>query len=721
MRLAVRVTAMGRATTRASAPPAARERTPVPDIDSRVPASARNARDPGSVSPAASRVAGVAALVTLLAADPALAAEFAPAAWAKSAAGGVAGFFSTPEAKELYMYTLKTLISWGVPAVVVAAAAFFVFASSRKGKDAGGKARSGAGGGPFSFLGGGAAAAPSPFAVKRLNDKLDSYTYAFEGATVSPESAERAKTRRAFDDKYAATLGKLTAGEREAVARAAEKWAREDAALRRKMAAAARRMRAQAVTKAGKKGGDVSEADAEADAALEEAFPFLDLDEAEDLEERAAARANVVAGDEAGDAARASGTDESSSESEAGTGDGFTFPGSSPSAALAKLAAKRADAEAKYVAAVAAALPAHKRGRLSKLLSDPRVSPGWEGDRDSLALPAERMARRDRKHVFVLNFFGDVQASQAAGLREEVTAILRQAKKRRGDEVVLVLNTGGGTVTGYGLAAAQLTRLRDADIKLTVCVEQVAASGGYMMACCADRLVASPFAVLGSIGVISEIPNLYERLKKEGIEFQTVTAGKFKRTLTPTKKIDPKDVEKSKADIEDVLVLFKTFVASQRPGLDIDAVATGETWFGADALKRGLCDELKTTDDVLLDMLGAGAEIFSVKYKPPRAGPAALLAGGGDDAGAFETANGARAGGWSALRALALGVAAFAGAAGGAGAGADVAGLGLAGGLPLGAGAEGRGALAMDAARAAEKVMARDGRYAAVDEDEMYF
>ena len=110
-------------------------------------ASARNARDTGSVSPAASRVAGVAALVTLLAADPALAAEFAPAAWAKSAAGGVAGFFSTPEAKELYMYTLKTLISWGVPAVVVAAAAFFVFASSRKGKDAGGKARSGAGGG----------------------------------------------------------------------------------------------------------------------------------------------------------------------------------------------------------------------------------------------------------------------------------------------------------------------------------------------------------------------------------------------------------------------------------------------------------------------------------------------------------------------------------------------------------------------------------------------
>jgi signal peptide peptidase SppA len=715
MRLAVRVTAMGRATTRASAPRSAREPTPVPEAASRVPAAPKSARAPGSVSPAASRVAGVAALVALLAADPAVAAEFAPAAWAKSAAGGVAGFFSSPEAKELYMYTLKTLISWGVPAVVVAAAVFAVVASSRKGKDA--KDANRGAGGPFSFLGGGAAAAPSPFAVKRLNDKLDSYAYAFEGATVSPESAERAKARRAFDDKYAATLGKLTAAEREAVTKAAEKWAREDASLRRKMAAAARRMRAQAVAKAGKKGGNAGgDADAEADAALEEAFPFLDLDEAEDLEERAAARARAGEADTLG--ADTSDTENPSSDSDA-SGGGFSFPGSSPSSALAKLAAKRADAEAKYVAAVAAALPAHKRGRLSKLLSDPRVSPGWEGNRDSLALPAERMARRDKKHVFVLNFFGDVQASQAAGLREEVTAVLRQAKTKRGDEVVLVLNTGGGTVTGYGLAAAQLTRLRDAGIKLTVCVEQVAASGGYMMACCADRLVASPFAVLGSIGVISEIPNLYERLKKEGIEFQTVTAGKFKRTLTPTKKIDPKDVEKSKADIEDVLVLFKTFVASQRPGLDIDAVATGETWFGADALKRGLCDELRTTDDVLLDMLKEGAEIFSVKYKPQRGGPAALLAGGGEDAGAFESVNAARGGGWNAIRALALGVAAFAGAAGGGAAGgADVAGLGLTGGL--GAGPSG-GALAMDAARAAEKVMARDGRYAAVDDDEMYF
>jgi signal peptide peptidase SppA len=314
------------------------------------------------------------------------------------------------------------------------------------------------------------------------------------------------------------------------------------------------------------------------------------------------------------------------------------------------------------------------------------------------------MARRGKPHAFVLTFNGDVRASQAAALREEVTAVLRSAKKARGDEVVLILNTGGGTVTGYGLAAAQLTRIRDAGLKLTVCVEQVAASGGYMMACVADRLVASPFAVLGSIGVISEVPNVYERLQREGIQFETVTAGKFKRTLTPTKKIDPEDVAKSKADIEDVLVLFKSFVAEQRPTLDIDVVATGETWFGADALKRGLCDELKTTDDVLLDALAAGAEIFSVKFRPPKTGPAALL-GGGDASAATVSPNS-----WAAIRTLALGVAGFAAAAGG------IEGDGMIGGVGgRGAGAGGS-PLLVDAADAADKVMARDRRFD-LDED----
>ena len=218
-----------------------------------------------------------------------------------------------------------------------------------------------------------------------------------------------------------------------------------------------------------------------------------------------------------------------------------------------------------------------------------------------------------KKNLFVLDFPGDVSASQVFELREEVSAICSTAKE--GDEAMVVLQSGGGTVTGYGLAAAQLMRLKK-KVKLTIAVEQVAASGGYMMACTGDRIVASPFAVLGSIGVISDQPNVYERLKREGIEFSTVTAGKYKRTLTPTKKPTKEDFEKSKQDVEGILVLFKDFVAKNRPSLDIDKVATGETWFGDDAMDLGLCDALMTKDEVILEKIEEGYNAFSVMYSP---------------------------------------------------------------------------------------------------------
>ena len=225
----------------------------------------------------------------------------------------------------------------------------------------------------------------------------------------------------------------------------------------------------------------------------------------------------------------------------------------------------------------------------------------------------------------MLQFDGDPAASQTANLREEVTAVLKTADASRGDEVVLKLTTGGGTVTGYGLAAAQLLRLKDAGLKLTVCVEQVAASGGYMMACCGDKIIASPFAVLGSIGVITDIPNAYERLKQEGIEFQTVTAGDFKRTVTPTKKVTKEDLAKTESDIKEIFSLFKKFVKGQRPELDIEKVATGETWFGQDALDRHLCDELRTFDDVKLDLFEEGCEVLQVSYSPPPSTPLEAL------------------------------------------------------------------------------------------------
>ena len=237
-------------------------------------------------------------------------------------------------------------------------------------------------------------------------------------------------------------------------------------------------------------------------------------------------------------------------------------------------------------------------------------------DAADAAVPDGTSSSQSGKKLFVTRFLGDVSASQVSNLREEVTAIIGSARPGV-DEAVVVLQTGGGTVTGYGLAAAQLQRFKAAGIKLTIAVEQVAASGGYMMCCVADRIVASPFAVLGSIGVISDIPNVYQRLKDEGIEFQTVTAGKYKRTLTPTKKVTKEDFEKSKADVEEILVLFRDFVKENRPQLDIDAVATGETWFGKDALDRKLCDEIKTVDDVLMEYVGDGYDAYEVEYKPP--------------------------------------------------------------------------------------------------------
>lgn len=252
------------------------------------------------------------------------------------------------------------------------------------------------------------------------------------------------------------------------------------------------------------------------------------------------------------------------------------------------------------------------------LLGDMAVRGSGSLLRDLQERPLKRLLGETEEppKVFVARFPGDTTASQVATLREEVTAIVGSAREGI-DEVLVVLQSGGGTVTGYGLAAAQLLRFKDAGLKLTIAVEQVAASGGYMMCCVADHIVASPFAVLGSIGVISDIPNVYERLKQEGIEFQTVTAGKYKRTLTPTKKVTREDFAKSKEDVEEILVLFRDFVAENRPQLDMPKIATGETWFGSAALERKLCDEIKTVDDVIMEAVRAGKDVYEVEYVPP--------------------------------------------------------------------------------------------------------
>ena len=231
--------------------------------------------------------------------------------------------------------------------------------------------------------------------------------------------------------------------------------------------------------------------------------------------------------------------------------------------------------------------------------------------------------KAERRRVFVLNFHGDIRAAAVASLREEVTALLMVAKPE--DEVVLRLESAGGLVHGYGLAAAQLLRIRDRQMKLTVAVDKVAASGGYMMACVADRILAAPFAIVGSIGVVAQLPNFNRLLKKHDIDFEQFTAGEFKRTVTLFGENNEQGRRKFQEEIEDTHELFKTFVRTHRPIVDLEQAATGEHWFGARALETRLVDELRTSDDYLL-AASNDADVYEVTYTGKKPWLARLLA-----------------------------------------------------------------------------------------------
>lgn len=216
-----------------------------------------------------------------------------------------------------------------------------------------------------------------------------------------------------------------------------------------------------------------------------------------------------------------------------------------------------------------------------------------------------------KKRVFVLDFYGDIKASECDLMREEITAVLSQATDK--DEVVVKVESGGGMVHSYGLAASQLARITQKNIPLTVCVDKVAASGGYMMACVANKIVAAPFAILGSIGVVASLPNFHKLLKKNDIDYEMFTAGEYKRTVTMFGENTEKGRAKFVEDLEDTHVLFKEFVSENRPQVDIEKVATGEIWFGRRAKDVNLIDEIITSDEYLLSQIET-ADIFQVEY-----------------------------------------------------------------------------------------------------------
>lgn len=216
-----------------------------------------------------------------------------------------------------------------------------------------------------------------------------------------------------------------------------------------------------------------------------------------------------------------------------------------------------------------------------------------------------------RPRIFVVRFTGDLQASEVDHMREAITAILTVAKPI--DEVLVILESGGGYVHHYGLGASQLQRIRDKNLHLTVAVDLIAASGGYLMAVVANKIIAAPFAIIGSIGVLAQIPNFNRLLEKYDVDIEQHTAGEYKTTLTMLGKNTEKSRKKFQEELEDTHTLFKQFVSEHRPALDMHKIATGEHWYGAQALDLHLIDDIITSDDYLLNR-STGSDIYAVTY-----------------------------------------------------------------------------------------------------------
>jgi len=216
-----------------------------------------------------------------------------------------------------------------------------------------------------------------------------------------------------------------------------------------------------------------------------------------------------------------------------------------------------------------------------------------------------------RKRIFVVNFHGDIKATAVLSLREEITSILSIARPQ--DEVLVRLENAGGLVHEHGLAASQLHRIKQHNVPLTIAVDKVAASGGYMMACVGDRIIAAPFAVLGSIGVLAQVPNFNRLLDKHGVDFELLKAGELKRTITMFGVNTDEDRKRFKEQLEDTHILFKEFVAEHRPVLDMTTIATGEHWYGKRALELKLVDDLLTSDEYLMNAT-EDTDIYEVAY-----------------------------------------------------------------------------------------------------------
>lgn len=259
---------------------------------------------------------------------------------------------------------------------------------------------------------------------------------------------------------------------------------------------------------------------------------------------------------------------------------------------------------------------ADRREQLEKGILSAKQFRQWRKSAQKARKAEQAQSEGGRPRTFVLRFHGDLRASQVEALREEVSAIV-DAARPEGDEVLVCLESGGGLVTSYGLAAAQLVRLREAGLSLTVAIDKVAASGGYMMAAVAPQIVAAPFAIVGSIGVVAEIPNIHRLLKRHDVDIELLTAGEYKRTLTVLGENTPAGREKFQSQLNETHALFKAFLQKYRPELDLTKLATGEYWFATQAAPLGLVDSLATSDELIARRCRE-RDVFEVRLIRPK-------------------------------------------------------------------------------------------------------
>jgi len=240
-------------------------------------------------------------------------------------------------------------------------------------------------------------------------------------------------------------------------------------------------------------------------------------------------------------------------------------------------------------------------------------------------LKTEDVLKEHSNYVYVLTFIGSIMASEVEQLREQISFLLQVAQPA--DEIVVRLTSPGGAVSQYGLASSQLERLKQAGLRCVVCVDTVAASGGYMMASVADKIIAAPFALIGSIGVVAGIPNFHRVLQKHEVDYHLFTAGKYKRTVTPFSEVTDEGKQKLQDDLTAIHEAFKQLIKDGRPDVDIEEVATGEYWLASQAKEKGLVDEIMTSDDYLCSKLD-DCEIIEIKTEIEQNRLERLLEGG---------------------------------------------------------------------------------------------